>query len=492
MGGTLVLEIPARAWLFALGVGHSGLDGVPDAALNYLRTFDYVWLQGVWQTGKLGVELDRGLPERRAVYDQVLPGWTEDDVVGSPYAIYDYRVAAELGGDDALKRFRERLHPTRLLLDFVPNHMARDCPWPERFFLHSMDGAEALPPVSETATRHWQNLQQGELERFQERYHQRLAGRDPYCGPWPDTAQLNYREPALRQHQCQVLCRIADMADGIRADMAMMVLNDVFEWSWRDAAAVETAGPAPDNKEFWEEAIAAVRQRRPDFLFLAEVYWDYEERLQALGFDATYDKKLYDLLHQRHLDRLRGYLRERSAEFHARCVHFVENHDEPRAASHFGDVRVANAAAALSFLLPGIRLEFWGQSEGRRARLDVHLRRAAAEPERSVSSAQTGFYDRLHRILMLPILRQGRFVYSDQGPMQHWRIITWNWYLDNRAPGDCDAIRHLHIAANYSDEAVHYQHAYPCDLLNPDATNLCELSPWTVRVLCEQKVSSSS
>jgi hypothetical protein len=476
-GGLTVLEVPTRAWLYSLGGDESALDQIPDAALTYLRSFDYVWLQGVWQTGPMGLELDRTQPERRATYDRVLPDWTDADVIGSPYAIYDYRVASDLGGEAALKAFRQRLAPTRLILDFVPNHMARDCPWPESFFLHEPEET-ATDSVDETAS-----CSSNTLYDEARATARRLTGRDPYFGPWPDTAQLNYRNEAMRQKLVEVLCSIAEQADGVRADMAMMVLHDVFEWMWKDKAA-ETCCPAPPQDEFWSQVMTAVRQRRPDFLFLAEVYWGHEQRLQDLGFDATYDKKLYDLLHARHLDHLRAYLQQRPASFHARSVHFVENHDEPRAADHFGDVRVANAAAALSFLLSGIRLEFWGQAEGQLACLDVHLRRAVNDKPAIDVDTQLGFYRRLHTVLSLPILRKGDWSYDEAGPHQHWRLITWNWHLDKSTALELKTPTHLHIVANYSDTAVAYHHAYLHDLLAPNETDLWSLPPWTVRVLC--------
>ncbi|KAK4533192.1 hypothetical protein CCYA_CCYA16G4074 [Cyanidiococcus yangmingshanensis] len=486
-GGLKVLEIPTRAWLHSLGIGSGGLDQVPDTAFAYLVTFDYVWLQGVWQTGSLGIELDRTSPERRAEYDRILPDWTVEDVVGSPYAIYDYRIAADLGGEEALAGFRRRLAPARLLLDFVPNHMALDCPWPESFFLH--ERATSAPEEADEVSTRASSVSRVEGPEQRRTSPRRLNGRDPYFGPWPDTAQLNYREEAMQRQLIEVLCRIADMADGVRADMAMMVLHEVFEWIWSGKAA-ETQSAPPNQDEFWERAIVAVRQRRSDFLFLAEVYWGYETRLQELGFHATYDKKLYDLLHERHLDHLRTYLQQRPAAFHARSVHFVENHDEPRAVHHFGDRLVANAAAALSFLLPGIRLEFWGQAEGRQTRLDVHLRRAASESKVQNEAAQICFYRRLQDVLSLPILRHGIWVYDEEGPRQHWRLITWNWYLDESMHLEDDTPTHLHVVANYSDTAVCYRNGYHRDLLAPEETVLTSLPPWTVRVLCDQSTES--
>ena len=102
---------------------------------------------------------------------------------------------------------------------------------------------------------------------------------------------------------------------------------DVFARTWEGF-------PRPDqlpDREFWADAIAAVR--RPGFLFLAEAYWDLEARLQSLGFDFTYDKRLLEFLVERRPAELWRHLLGRGTAFVSRCAHFLENHDEPRIAS---------------------------------------------------------------------------------------------------------------------------------------------------------------
>src|SRR2546421_8115441 len=95
----------------------------------------------------------------------------------------------------------------------------------------------------------------------------------------------------------ELLLKIADRCDGVRCDMAMLVLNDIFNKTWQHIPAVEERSQVSlPSTEFWTSAISAIRQAHPDFLFLAEAYWGLEARLQALGFDYTYDKTLYDKL----------------------------------------------------------------------------------------------------------------------------------------------------------------------------------------------------
>ncbi len=153
-------------------------------------------------------------------------------------------------------------------------------------------------------------------------------GRDPYFPPWPDVAQLNAFAPGLRQAAADTLLDIADQADGVRCDMAMLMLNDVFARPGANA-------PVPcRTQEYWTEVIDAVRAAHPDFVFAAEAYWDLEWDLQQLGFDYCYDKRLYDRLIHDGPDAIRGHLHA-DVDYQRRLVRFLENHDEPRAAAEF-------------------------------------------------------------------------------------------------------------------------------------------------------------
>ena len=102
------------------------------------------------------------------------------------------------------------------------------------------------------------------------------------------------------------LSYIATVADGVRCDMAMLPLNNVFQNTWMGVLS-KTEFKKPGD-EFWKTAIAKTREKYPDFMFMAEAYWDLEWQLQQLGFDYTYDKRLLDRLLEGDIPGIRGHL----------------------------------------------------------------------------------------------------------------------------------------------------------------------------------------
>jgi len=363
-----LLEINTRLLLERLSLKYRRpmtLGTVPSEEWERLREqgFDMLWLMGVWQRspGARAVALSHG--GLHQVLDETLPGWTDKDVAGSPYAIASYTLDPELGRPEELPALKKHLNylGLRLILDFVPNHVALDHPWTAAhpdWFVH---------PKSEAAGAHpdwFFTTPSG---------HVIAHGRDPYFPPWTDTAQLNFFSPDLRTALTGELIRVSELSDGLRCDMAMLGLNRVFDRVWTPFAA--NAGPLA--QEFWSEAISQVRRNKPDFIFLAEAYWDLEWPLHELGFDFTYDKRLYDRLRTARPEDLHAHL-SADAGYQNQCARFIENHDEPRAVKAFGKAK-SLAAAMIMATVPGLRLYFDGQSRGRSIRIPVQLIREPAE-----------------------------------------------------------------------------------------------------------------
>lgn len=392
-------QINTRVWLTRLGrrLGRPAtLDDVDDAALDRIAElgFDWVWLLGVWQTGEAGRAVSRSRPEWLAEFRRVLSDFSDDDVCGSPFAVSGYAVHRALGGPEALTGLRERMrrHGLALMLDFVPNHTAPDHPWVEENPDYYVHGTEA---DLERAPENWVRMDTGAGPSVIAR------GRDPYFPGWPDTLQLDFSNGDLRDAQRRELVAIAGQCDGVRCDMAMLMLPEVFRRTWG-----RTAEP------FWPEAIAEVRRARPGFTFMAEVYWNLEWSLQQDGFDYTYDKRLYDRLRERNASSVRDHL-VADLDFQNKLARFLENHDEARAAEVL-PLPVHRAAAIVTYFSPGLRFLHQGQLEGRRIRIPMHLCRGPDEPE---DPAIAAFYRRLLTLLKRPVFRNGSWRRIDPRPV---------------------------------------------------------------------------
>ena len=259
-------------------------------------------------------------------------------------------------------------------------------------------------------------------------------GRDPYFDGWPDTLQLNYGNPRLQQAMIGELERIAGQCDGVRCDMAMLVLPEVFERTW---------GIRPDP--FWPKAIEAVRRGHPDFLFMAEVYWDLEWTLQQQGFDYTYDKRLYDRLRE-----------------HAR---------PPRARAFLRATRTTRTSWRVFWRTTTSRgrLDICARSPRRRGGADVPLARPAFLPSRAVRgpahahlaasgarpdeaggrTAFAQFYARLLAVLRRPIVREGNWSLLECRPAWHDNPTSDN-FIAFCWEGSAD--EWLLVAVNYSPQ----------------------------------------
>jgi hypothetical protein len=430
-----LFEANARIFLRRLAARQDGprsLAGVPEEEWRgYARHFDLLWLMGVWERSPLARARALSAGGGPGGYGEALPDWTKEDVEGSPFAVHRYRLDPALGdpGDLALLRSRMNRSGLGLILDFVPNHLALDHPWtgdhPDWFVEGNADSIGAHSD--------WFFTTAGGA---------RLAhGKDPNFPPWSDTVQVNFRSEGMRGAMIEELLAIAEVADGVRCDMAMLALNPIFEstWGWARPAG------EPQAVEFWEESVGRVKARHPGFLFIAEAYWGLEARLLELGFDHAYDKTLYDRLRDSDAAGVREHLAG-SEVFNRHGVRFIENHDEPRAPLVFPGPQARAALIAVA-TLPGLRLVHDGQREGRRIRLPVQLVR---EPEEPVDRDTAALHDRLLSVCRAEPFHEGGWSLLDVDPA--WpgndtarHLLSWCWQHDGKA---------YVVAVNYSPVAA--------------------------------------
>jgi len=414
-----VLEISAWPWLERLSRAEGRyitLADVPPPFWDRMAQdgFDAVFLMGVWRRSAIGREIARRDAGLIAEYERVLPGWTDADVAGSPYCIQAYEPDDRMGGwrglDAAHRELRNR--GMSLIVDFVPNHTAFDHGWleqyPERYVLGTPDDYRQAPGDFRAMT-------------IAGRTAYVACGRDPYFPPWTDVAQLNYFNPDTRAAMWATLRTIASHCDGMRCDMAMLVFNDVFDRTWRRILRDRWDVPAT---EFWRQTTWMI----PQPVYLAEVYWNLEDRILGEGFQFAYDKRLLDALHGAdRARRLRAVLTPGDPT-PARLCRFIENHDEPRSAAALASH--LPAGASLMATLPGMRFFFDGQREGRRIRTPVQL---ARWPDEVVDPQILELYRRVLEFASEPVLHDGvwRILNVSPGGDDSWgNVLAYRWRLE--------------------------------------------------------------
>jgi hypothetical protein len=367
---------------------------------------------GVWERSPKGIQIALNNQGLMSEFRRVLPDFTPDDVIGSPYCVRRYKVDEHLGGEEGLAEAREilRKRGLRLILDFVPNHLAPDHPWTTKHPEYFIRGNE-------------EDLQRDPASFLKIGGNIFACGRDPYFPAWPDVLQLNAFNSGLRQAIVETVSRIAEQCDGSRCDMAMLLLNNIFERTWGSRAGEK---PVAD---YWTTIIPAVKKRQPEFRFIAEAYWDLEWELQQQGFDYCYDKRLYDRLEHSHPEEVRLHLLA-DLPYQQKLVRFIENHDEPRAAAVFSTDK-ARTAAVVTLTLTGAKLLHEGQFSGMKVRLPVFLGRRPAEP---VDADLNTFYQNLMKAINREIFRNGQWRLCERSGwadnQSHYNLLTWCWSND--------------------------------------------------------------
>ena len=412
----LILEINTLPWLHYLSEKYQEkvtLKTLPEEVMEEFRNYDAVWLMGVWKRSKISQKIAQEHTELQEEYKIALPDYSAVDVIGSPYSIQKYSGDLRIGGNKGLDAFHKQLNDQGkgLILDFVPNHTALDHIWVNNFPELYIEGSfSAL-------------LQNPGL--FAKVNGKSFAhGKDPYFLPWTDTLQLNAFSEEYRKQALQTLLDIQKYCEGVRCDMAMLAVNTVFMKTWGQFVEERP------KTEFWDGIIPAVKDKDPDFKFIAEVYWDMEWELMNQGFDYCYDKTLYDRILYDPARSVRGHL-QADWEYSTKLIRFIENHDEKRATSTFG-LEESKAAATITLCLPGARLVHYGQQLGYETKLPIQLQRWSQTEATNVEIKR--FYNDLTTIIHDYLTKSNLWnvgrVYKENTPGPENPMVSYYWNLN--------------------------------------------------------------
>ena len=427
---SLLYEINTRVWIKRFGQNKL-LHEIP---LEYWidlhsKGFEFIWLMGVWQINPNTIEkycFEEGLIQE---YQNALPDWEKEDIIGSPYSIEDYIVSQNLGGNDSLTQLKEQLNSIglKLILDFIPNHFSAES-----------NLIDATPELFLQGTE--EELNSDSKTYFKKNDRIFAHGKDPNFAAWQDTIQINYFNNSARKIMLHKLDQISELCDGVRCDMAMLINNSIFANTWKNNSSLQKS-KFPKN-EFWSDAIQKIKNKK-DFIIIAEAYWNTEWMLQEFGFDYTYDKRLLDRLKSENVTEIRSHLFADN-NFQQKSIRFIENHDEQRAAKIFS-LEKHKAAAIIAYALPGLKLIHDGQFEGKQIRLPVQLGR---EPKEEINNDTRNFYNKLLAIIRNDSFKIGNWKLLDtlrawEGNYSNNNFLVWLWEYnsDQRI-----------VIVNYSDQ----------------------------------------
>ncbi|HTO23013.1 MAG TPA: alpha-amylase family glycosyl hydrolase, partial [Spirochaetia bacterium] len=388
----------ALVWLDQLSRRYSReirrLDQVPDEELDRLAQagFTALWLIGVWERSAASREIKRRMGNQEAE--------------ASAYSLYDYVIAAELGGPASLENLKARAgqRGIRLASDMVPNHTGLDSRWmaehPERF----LSWPHEWPPFPSYSFS-GPNLSQvpGLGVYLEDRYwnksdaavvfkrvdfgsgHSRLIyhGNDGTHMPWNDTSQLDFLNPETREAVIQTILHVARMFPVIRFDAAMTLTKKHIQRLWYPEPG--SGGDIPSRAgngmsrrdfdkampvEFWREVVDRVAREAPDTLLLAEAFWMLEGFfVRTLGMHRVYNSAFMHMLKDEDNAGYRHSMKntlEFDPEVLKRFVNFMSNPDEQTAIEQFGDGDKYIGVCTLMCTLPGLPMFAHGQVEGLR------------------------------------------------------------------------------------------------------------------------------
>ncbi len=422
-------------WLDQLSRSHgyaiTRLDQVPDAELDRLaaRGFSGLWLIGLW--------------ERSPASQQIKQLCGNPDAIASAYSLYDYEVAADLGGWDALANLRERAgrRGIRLASDMVPNHTGIYSRWviqhPDWFVqtdyppfpTYHFAGADLSSDGNislQVEDGYWNKSDAAVVFKHYDRNSGRTRyiyhGNDGTSIPWNDTAQLNYLIPELREAVIQTILHVARNFPIIRFDAAMTLAKKHYQRLWfplrGHGGGVPSRAEHGMSKEefdavfpveFWREVVDRVAVEAPGTLLLAEAFWMMEGYfVRTLGMHRVYNSAFMNMLMTEENAKYRTTIKnvlEFNHEILKRFVNFMNNPDEKTAVAQFGSQGKYFGACVLLSTMPGLPMFGHGQVEGFHEKYGMEYKRAYWDEQ-----IDEGLV-RGHEMWIFPLLRR-RWLFS--------------------------------------------------------------------------------
>ena len=407
------------------------LDQVPDAELDRLaaRGFSGLWLIGLW--------------ERSPASQQIKQLCGNPDAIASAYSLYDYEVAADLGGWAALANLRERAgrRGIRLASDMVPNHTGIYSRWviqhPDWFVqtdyppfpTYHFSGADLSSDANiclQVEDGYWNKSDAAVVFKHYDRNSGRTRyiyhGNDGTSIPWNDTAQLNYLIPELREAVIQTILHVARNFPIIRFDAAMTLAKKHYQRLWFPLRGLGGGVPSRAEHgmskeefdavfpvEFWREVVDRVATEAPGTLLLAEAFWMMEGYfVRTLGMHRVYNSAFMNMLMTEENAKYRTTIKnvlEFNHEILKRFVNFMNNPDEKTAVAQFGSQGKYFGACVLLSTMPGLPMFGHGQIEGFHEKYGMEYKRAYWDEQ-----VDEGLV-RGHEMWIFPLLRR-RWLFS--------------------------------------------------------------------------------
>src|SRR5215210_2124935 len=438
MPRVVLLAKSTYVWLDQLSRAHEReirtLDGIPDEELDTLvaRGITGLWLIGLWQ--------------RSTASERIKQLRGNLDAVASAYSLDEYRIADDLGGEEAYANMRGRASSRgiRLASDMVPNHMGIGSRWvvehPEWFISvgeppypsYSFGGPDLSPDerVGIFLEDHYYDSSDAavvfrRLDRWTGENRYVYHGNDGTSFPWNDTAQLDYLKAEVREAVIATILEVARRFPIIRFDAAMVRARKHVERLWypepgagggipsrAEHAMPKAVFDAAMPREFWRDVVDRVAAEVPDTLLLAEAFWLLEGYfVRTLGIHRVYNSAFMHMLRDENNAGFRKLVRdtlEFDREILKRYVNFMSNPDEATAVEQFGKGDKYFGVATVLATMPGLPMLGHGQIEGFGEKYGMEFRRATLDER-----ADQWLVERHEREIFPLLHRRGAFAGAD-------------------------------------------------------------------------------